>query len=418
MLALVGRMDAVARLTETGQYRVNVQDTLEISHNRHTAPAAGKDRRGAPYRLQGGLQRAHFRRAAFRDNRIGRVELLHLVAHGRRRMGSQVTEKLVAHIVRVLVRHQAHRNFGLGRGRQNGLGAFAGKARQHAVDFERRPRANPFHSREISFTPQRGHAGLLAIMLIGVGQTRQLRAFFGAQRTHPVIETWQRNAAIRVVHAGNQITQHLGGVVNHAAKAARVQVARGAVDDQIIVSQAAQRVANGRNGVDQAAGIRVQREVAGEQIAVVGDEVSHTRRADLLFTLDQKLEIDRQAAGVQHRFDAVQNRRHLAFHVGRATRMDVVAHKRGGKGVACPQRQRIGGLHIVVPVDQHGGRGRPGARPCAKDDRMARRGHDLHLRHADRAQAVGNPGGRALNVGRVLRVGRDGGDAQEFLVFA
>ena len=107
--------------------------------------------------------------------------------------------------------------------------------------------------------------------------------------------------------------------------------------------------------------------------AALGDQQRlEVRAADLLLPLDQELEVDRQSAVPSQqppgRLDLVQG---LALVVdgaaGPALAVDDhrVERRRG------PLLERVDRLHVVVAVDQHGRRRRPGVQPVAVDRRTA-----------------------------------------------
>src|SRR5690606_6101545 len=77
-----------------------------------------------------------------------------------------------------------------------------------------------------------------------------------------------------------------------------------------------------------------------------------------------------------------------------------------------PELERLGGLHVVVAVDEYGRRVRAGAAPFADDDRVAGRALDGGLERG-LAHAGGEPLGGALHVRLVLAARADAGDAEE-----
>lgn len=96
-----------------------------------------------------------------------------------------------------------------------------------------------------------------------------------------------------------------------------------------------------------------------------------TRRPDLFFALDDDFDVDRKpAARSQVRFDCGEMHEHLALVVDRAAAVDIAAAHFGFKRRALPKRERIDGLHVVVPVDQHRRLSRR-AEPLAVGERVA-----------------------------------------------
>jgi hypothetical protein len=102
----------------------------------------------------------------------------------------------------------------------------------------------------------------------------------------------------------------------------------------------------------------------------------------------------------------------LALVVGRAACTQHVALDGRIERIELPQLQRVYGLHVVVPVDEHDRRIGVVAAPLGVD-----RGHpggrpDLDGREAGAAGGVGEPVGAAQHVGVVLGLGADAGDPQ------
>ena len=101
----------------------------------------------------------------------------------------------------------------------------------------------------------------------------------------------------------------------------------------------------------------------------------------------------------------------LAFVVHRSAREDVsVAHRRLERRRR-PQLERLGGLNVVVAVDENRRRSRR-ISPLADDDRVAGSRIDLR-RHADLVERCLHPLGRASRVGVVIRFRADARDAEK-----
>ena len=138
------------------------------------------------------------------------------------------------------------------------------------------------------------------------------------------------------------------------------------------VDQAAQAVADRRHAALEHSRVGDHDHVGLQLVLVRADEVVEVRTADFLFALDHELHVHGQAAVLLHvRFDRLEVHEHLPLVVGRAARVDLAVANRRLEGRRLPQIQRIDRLHVVVPVEQDGGRlGR--AEPVAIDDRIAR----------------------------------------------
>jgi hypothetical protein len=127
--------------------------------------------------------------------------------------------------------------------------------------------------------------------------------------------------------------------------------------------------------------------------------------ADLLLAVQQHLDRAGQLAGDgQQALGGPQLGQMLALVVGAAAAVqaavaDLRLERRAGPGV-----QRVGRLHVVVAVDEHGGRGRrPG--PLTEDQRPARAVEDGRLQAGRGDQVAGVAGGR----GHALAGGADAG---------
>ncbi len=87
----------------------------------------------------------------------------------------------------------------------------------------------------------------------------------------------------------------------------------------------------------------------------------------------------------QQRFQRLHLRPHLALVVHRAAGVDVAVAFGGLEGRREPLVQRIGRLHVVVPINQHRGLAR-GVQPVGIDQRVARGLNQPHVLHADALQ--------------------------------
>ena len=113
------------------------------------------------------------------------------------------------------------------------------------------------------------------------------------------------------------------------------------------------------------------------------------------------------------RLERLDVQEELAFVVDRAAREDLsVAHRRLERR-AVPELERLGGLHVVVAVDEHRRRARRRLAPFADDDRMARRRDASSPSRPIVAQRLGDPLGGARGVGVVLGARADARDAEQ-----
>src|SRR5688500_17297891 len=95
--------------------------------------------------------------------------------------------------------------------------------------------------------------------------------------------------------------------------------------------------------------------------AVRVEEAYDRVAAALLLTVAGDPEADRQRTLLGERLDRLQLHPELPLVVGDATGVEPLTARLGREGLALPQLERIGRLHVVVPVDEDGGRiRRPG----------------------------------------------------------
>ena len=148
------------------------------------------------------------------------------------------------------------------------------------------------------------------------------------------------------------------------------------------------------------------------------DERREMGAADFLFTLGEHQDVHREAAAHgEVRFQRLDVQEELALVVDGAARVEPsVAHLRleGGRR---PELEWLGGLHIVMTVDQDGRRGGARTAPLRHDDGMT--AGLVHRRGQSRgAQRLCGPLRSASRVGIVLRAGAHAGNAEVVEQFA
>ena len=208
------------------------------------------------------------------------------------------------------------------------------------------------------------------------------------------------------------------GIRRRAAVHAGVQIGLGAHRFDLGVDQTAQADAQrGKIGREKF-GIADQREI-GLQLGfllahIFGDGLA----ADFFFPFEKNLHVDGQlaVASLHERFQRLYFHPELAFVVHRAAGVDVVVALGGLEGRSHPLIERIGRLHVVVGVHQHGGLA-GGVQPVGIHQRMSFGRDDFDVFDADAAQFVGHEVGRFLHVGFVLVQGADAGDAKKIFQF-
>ena len=140
---------------------------------------------------------------------------------------------------------------------------------------------------------------------------------------------------------------------------------------------------------------------------------SKWRRADLLITLDDEPQVEGEpAAGAQVGFHRLEVHPHLTLVVDRAAAAELVSDDHRLEGRRRPLVQGVGGLDVVVPVDQDGGQRR--VLDALRVDRRVTRGLDqLCGREAGVAGSPSEVFGAAADVAVMGRVGRDRRDPAE-----
>ena len=92
--------------------------------------------------------------------------------------------------------------------------------------------------------------------------------------------------------------------------------------------------------------------IGAQLLAMRRDPRREVGRADLLFTLEEQDQVDRQTGGLQRRFGGGDLEHDLGLVVRGAAGHEVVAHPRQLERRRAPLGKRIGGLDVVVRVDQ------------------------------------------------------------------
>ena len=184
------------------------------------------------------------------------------------------------------------------------------------------------------------------------------------------------------------------------------------------VHETAQRNGERRNVLGEYGGVGHDRQIALEPLGFAGKERLEVRRPDLFFAFDQNLEVDRQrAAHAQVRLDRSEVHQHLAFVVDRAATENLAVAHFSLEGRRVPELERVGRLHVVVAVDQHGRLSRS-AEPLGVRDRIAVRFQDLCMLKSGGSHALHHCFRAAPDFAAHRRVGRDGGYGDQVGQFA
>ena len=140
--------------------------------------------------------------------------------------------------------------------------------------------------------------------------------------------------------------------------------------------------------------------------------------AHLLFPLEQHPHIDRQFAsrGLQQCFQSLHMHVHLTLVVDRSTGIKVSVPLRRLKRGREPFVQRVGRLHIVMPVGQAGRLAR-GMQPVSIHQRMTGGFNHSNVFQANSLQFPGQALGGESHVAFMLRKRRNGRNTEERLQF-
>ena len=322
-------------------------------------------------------------------------------AHVRPRRG-QVRHgalELPAHLLVALPRHQPQADLGHGMRGYHGLGAVAHEAAANAVDLEGGERPGPLQDRIV---PEPGERRALDLVpqegLLVEGELA------------PALELLPRGWLDRLVHLGDpdlplgaleaaedphQRLQRIGG---DPAVGAGMQVALKRADRDLRVAESPERRVHGGQAGGEERAVADQDGVGAGPLGLGAEQIEDHPAATLLLALEDEAHVERRAAIViQDGLVRLQEAEDLPLVVGRpAGVQSAVAHRRG-EGRGFPLLQGIGGLDVVVTIDQERGPARYG-RALGPDHRMAVALDQVHHRAAQAGQLGTEPLGGTAGV--------------------
>lgn len=247
------------------------------------------------------------------------------------------------------------------------------------------------------------------------GQLGEERALAVGELGHTVVETRDRDPAVRVVQRGDEPGDGGRRVGYRAAERTGVDVLLGAVQLDLALGEAAHAGADRGGRLVPHAGVGDDHGVGGEPVGPLLDQGAEVRRAGLLLTLDQELEVDGgggAAGDGEVGPDAECVEEHLPLVVCGAPPVHAAVADHRLERVGVPAVLAGGGLHVVVPVDEDGRGVRVVGRPVGEDRGGAGRLPDLGDREAGLLKLGRQPLGTAPYVPVVDRLGGYGRDAQ------
>ena len=169
---------------------------------------------------------------------------------------------------------------------------------------------------------------------------------------------------------------------------------------------AAQPIGEGRNAARHHPGVGNGNQITGERLFVLCQKPAQAFAAALLLALHQKNDVHRQVARLLQRFFHAQDvGQNLPLVIRRAAGIYQAVLEGGLKGGSRPLIQRVGGLHVVMPVNEQ----RPAARlACAArhHNRVPVGGINLRLQPHG-AEFLFEPPGARGHLWRVLRIRRN-----------
>ena len=209
-----------------------------------------------------------------------------------------------------------------------------------------------------------------------------------------------------------ELRQDREWVGDSAAINARMQIALGSGQFDLVIIQATQAVSNRRNALAKHGSIGDDESVGFELCFVLLDKIPEADAADFFFTFDEDLYIDGElAVHFLERFKRFQVNVDLAFVVSRTAAEKIAVTNGGLEGGRGPEIERFGGLHVIVPIKKNGWLAGSFQR-FRVNERVEGSGNDLYMLETSSAKIAGNPVRAALDIRFVLALGADAGDTQ------
>ncbi len=208
------------------------------------------------------------------------------------------------------------------------------------------------------------------------------------------------------------------GIGRCAAVHAGVQIGVCAADFDLGVDHAAQADAERGKAGREELGVGDEREVGFEIGGLGGDVGGNSLPSHFFFAFEEDADVERQLAVVgEQRFESLDLRPDLALVVDGAAGVEIAVALGGLEGRREPLVERIGGLDVVVAVDEHGGFARQRAasrrRPADGLAVSMRRTFSMPMRLSSAASKFGGAAAIVL----VLGQRGDGRNAQQVFQF-
>ena len=147
---------------------------------------------------------------------------------------------------------------------------------------------------------------------------------------------------------------------------------------------------------------------------VGGDPVDDRVAADLLLAVTRDAQVDGELAGRGEQLRRLQEHVQLALVVGDAAGVEPAVALDELERIRVPELERVGRLHVEVPVAEDRGRRLRGLRGAdLADDEWALTPGDHLGAAAGSRHEIGDPRGRRGDVRAVRRIGADGGNRDQ-----
>ena len=339
---------------EPEEQSFRAHDGAELRGDRD-APAFADERRLLAVKgdAQGTLRGLpHFR---IRIGQIPRaaVAIGNLHRHARRQVFSQMRLREFKDFFAELIRHEPKSQFRHGVTGDHGLSPLPLVTAADAVDLRRGPRPQTLERAVTLFAEERGRACLIQHFLVAIeGKFAPGLALPIFQRLHLVVETCDRDAPFLVMQGREQLRQRCDRVRDRAAEHPGMQIHFRARDFDLKRRDPAQAIAQRRCALRDHARIRYHHYIRAQRLQVLREEIAQVSAPDLFFAFDDEVQVNGEVAiFFQRLLDAQDVRQNLSFVIGGPARKNVAVLQDRLKRRRIPKLERVGRLHIIVPVD-------------------------------------------------------------------
>lgn len=355
-ITLVGRVDEVPLEAEAEQGRGSLQDLLSSSDDGDAAASAVRHRIHSVNLLHGLGCRSVLLGAERGDEALAAVAELHLAGDALRGDCLEVLCEELGDLLAVLIGDEAHRNLGVGLRSDDGLRALGIMSAPDAVDIEAGTDRGALQSGVTLLSADSVDADSGLELLLAEGNLAEHLAVLAAELLDIVVETLDSDVAVLVDERRNHIAESLDRVVDGSAVVTGVDIHLGSADGYLHIGHSAHAGADGGNILGLLGGIGDEYGVAGEFALVGLDPVAEARGTDLLLALEQELDVVAEFLLLYEIFECLDVHETLALVVVRSAAPDGAVLDDGLVRVCLPQVERLCGLHVVVAVNQHGGK--------------------------------------------------------------